>query len=298
MILAKGFFRMENYIIKTLAYNKQVRVLFLDNTNMVKEICNKGNMNKLLKSSLGKTISIACLISGILKAQQRISLKVNTSHPKYKIFADTDSMGNIRGYLSDHLLNSPLNGKRHATIEQLIGNKGYIQVIKDLGMNSIFTGITDMPYGNIENDFSHYFNQSEQTPTYIKLYIIFDKNNDIILSRGIFVQLLPGASIHLMDKVKQIISENQFVLTNAESLEIVKERVLHLFEESMYMGSDAVQFLCGCSKEMFYGMLFSLSKEELLDSIQKNNQIETVCNICGEKYYFSPLEIRNMLKSY
>ena len=165
-------------------------------------------------------------------------------------------------------------------------------------MNSIFTGITDMPYGNIENDFSHYFNQSEQTPTYIKLNVIIDKNNDISLSRGIFVQLLPGASIHLIDQVKQIISENQIVLTIAESIEIVKDRLLYLFEDSMFMGSDAVQFFCGCSKEMFYGMLFSLSTEELLDSVQKNKQIETVCNICGEKYYFSPLEIRNMLKSY
>jgi len=289
---------MENYIIKTLAYNKQVRVIFVDNTNLVKEICNKDNMNKLLKSTLGKTVSIVCLMSGIVKGQQRISLKVNTSHPKCKIFADADSMGNVRGFLSDQLLNSPLNGTEHVAIEQLIGNKGYIQVIKDLGMNSIFTGITDMPYGNIENDFSHYFNQSEQTPTYIKLNVIIDKNNDISLSRGIFVQLLPGASIHLMDQVKQIISENQIVLTIAESIEIVKDRLLYLFGDSMFMGSDAVQFLCGCSKEMFYGMLFSFSTEELLDSVQKNKQIETVCNICGEKYYFSPLEIRNILKSY
>lgn len=255
-------------------------------------------MSKLLKSTLGKTVSIACLMSGIVKGQQRISLKVKTSHPKCKIFADADSVGNVRGYLSDQLLNSPLNGTEHVTVEQLIGNKGYIQVIKDLGMNSIFTGITDMPYGNIENDFSHYFNQSEQTPTYIKLNVIFDKNKDIILSRGIFVQLLPGAPIHLMDHIKQIISENQFVLTNAESIEVVKERVLQLFEDSMFIGSDAVQFLCGCSKEMFYGMLFSLSKEELLETVQKNKQIETVCNICGRKYYFSLPEIEKILKSY
>jgi hypothetical protein len=31
-----------------------------------------------------------------------------------------------------------------------MGNvRGYLQVMKDLGMNSIFTGITEMPYGNI-----------------------------------------------------------------------------------------------------------------------------------------------------
>lgn len=289
---------MENYIIKTLAYNKQVRILFVDNTKMIKEICNKDNMNKLLKGTLGKTVSIASLLSGVLKGPQRMSLKVNTSHPNYKVFANVDSQGNVRGYLSDHLMNSPFNETNQVTIEQLIGNKGYIQVIQDLGMNSIFTGITDMPYGNIVDDFSHYFNKSEQTPTFIALNITFDKNNDIILSRGLFIQLLPGASIMLIEQVKKVISENQFVLTNADSIEVVKECLLHLFDDSTFIGKNAVQFLCRCSKEMFYGMLYSLGKEELLDSVQKNKQMETVCNSCGAKYYFSPLEIKKMLKSY
>lgn len=75
---------MKNYIIKTLAYNKQVRILFVDNTNMVKEICDNKSMNKLLKTVLGKTVSIASLISGTLKGNQRVSIKVNASNRNYK----------------------------------------------------------------------------------------------------------------------------------------------------------------------------------------------------------------------
>lgn len=48
---------MDNYIIKTLAYSKQVRILFMDNTNIIKEICNNEKMNKLLKTALSKTLS-------------------------------------------------------------------------------------------------------------------------------------------------------------------------------------------------------------------------------------------------
>lgn len=100
---------MDNYIIRTIAYNKQVPILFVNNTHMVKEICEHKNMNKLLKTTLGKTISIASLISGTLKGNQRISIKVNATNRNYKVFADADSTGNIRGFINDELLNAPLS---------------------------------------------------------------------------------------------------------------------------------------------------------------------------------------------
>ena len=97
---------MNNYILKTLAYNKQVRIFFMENTEMIKVICNHKDISKLLKTALGETVSIAALMSGTLKGNQRVSIKINASNPKYKICADFDSMGNIRGYINDALLNA------------------------------------------------------------------------------------------------------------------------------------------------------------------------------------------------
>ncbi|MGO4275252.1 Hsp33 family molecular chaperone HslO, partial [Paenibacillus sp. TAF58] len=91
--------QMDNYLIKTLAYNKQARILFVENTDLIRAVCNHDHMNKLLKTALGKTVSIASILTGILKGNQRISLKVKTSNPNYKIFADVDSKGNVRGYI-------------------------------------------------------------------------------------------------------------------------------------------------------------------------------------------------------
>jgi molecular chaperone Hsp33 len=286
---------MNNWIIKTLAYNKQVRILFMDNTNMIKEIFKGKTMNKLLKSSLGKTVSIASLMSGVLKGNQRVSLKINTSNPDFKIFADADSNGNVRGYLSDAWLDASFDDMHNLTMEQLIGNKGSIRVISDLGMNNIFTGITDMPYKNIVDDFSYYFKQSEQIPTHISYNIVFDSKNEIILSRGIFVQLLPGAPANLINKIKKIISENYSFLSSTENNTAFKEIVLKLFDESEVIGMESLQLFCGCSKEMLYHILHSLSKDELVDSVQHNKPIETVCNICGTKYSFDPNEIKNLL---
>lgn len=286
---------MDNYIIKTLAYNKQARILFVDNTNMVKEICNHKNMNKVLKTALGRTISIACLISGTLKGNQRVSLKINASNRNYKIFADADSFGNIRGYINDTLLNVSSDKTDYSTVEQLIGEKGCLHVLKDLGMNSIFTGVTGMPYGNIVDDFSYYFRQSEQTSTLFSITIVYNENNEIVLSRGIMAQLLPGAPVSIMDNIKRVITKGQWFMSGWQNDNNSKDISNLLFEDIEILEFNPVQFSCGCSKEIFYPMLYSLDKEELIDAHRDNKPIEMICNICGKKYNFSSEDINDLM---
>lgn len=284
---------MKNYILKTLAYNKHVRILFIDNTNMIKEICNNKNTNKLLKTALGKTLTITALISGLLKGNQRISIKVNASNRNYKIFADCDSFGNVRGFINEQLLNAYLHNIEEMPIEQLIGNKGCIQVLKDLGMNSIFTGITDMPYGNIVDDFSYYFNQSEQTDTFFSVNLLYNENNEIILCRGIMAQLLPGASEGIINKIKEVIRENQQVLLEKDVA--LNKSAMLLFDDMEIMETSEVRFFCGCSKEMFYPLLYSLDKKEIIDALNQNKSIEIVCNVCGNKHSFSFDELKTLV---
>lgn len=286
---------MRNYVIKTLAYNKQVRILFVENTEMLKEICDNKNIGRLLKIALGKTVSITSLISAILKDNQRISIKVNTSSKNCKILADADASGNIRGYISDELLNLPQEEVNNMSLQQLIGDRGYLQVMKDLGMNSIFTGITEMPYGNIVDDFSYYFKQSEQIPSLFSLNIVLDEKNDIILSRGILAQLLPGASIDIIEDIKNIINNNQLLLSNSNSNIAFKEIPDLLFRDIDIMGIHPVQFFCGCSKDIFYPMLYSLNKEEITYAYENNKSIEIVCNVCGKKYNFNKDELRRFI---
>ncbi|GFP75620.1 Hsp33 family molecular chaperone HslO [Clostridium fungisolvens] len=284
---------MKEYIVKTLAYNKQVRILFIDNTNMVQEVCNNKITSNVLKTALGKTLTITSLISGILKGNQRISIKINLSNREYKIFADCDSFGNVRGFINDQLLNKYLYKDDDKSIEQLIGDKGCIQVLKDLGMNSIFTGITDMPYGNIVDDFSYYFNQSEQTDTFFSVNLLYNENNEIILSRGIMAQLLPGASEGIIDEIKEIIEENEQVLVEKDVT--LNKIPLLLFDDIEVMEASEVRFFCGCCKEMFYPMLYSLDKKEIIDAVNQDKSMEIVCNVCGKKYSFNSDELKTLI---
>jgi molecular chaperone Hsp33 len=286
--------QMENYLLKALAYNKQVRIIFTENTDLIKSVCHV--KQRLLKTALGTTVSTASMLSGTLKGNQRISLKVKASHPAYKIFADVDSHGNIRGYLSDELRNVPSHELGNLSLQQLIGDRGCIQVVKDVGMNHNFTGITNMPYGNIVDDLSYYFGQSEQIPTCFANHIEFDDKDEIVFSRGILAQLLPGAQDGVMDHIREILNCHPLQNPAYAASEAFKELPAFLFDDIEIMSVEPIQFFCGCSKEMFYPMLHSLGQEELKNACEKKSSIHILCSICGKEYSFASDEIAGLIQ--
>lgn len=96
---------MSNQIIKTLVLNKSIRLYFTDNTNLLQEILTlSGIKDKACCLALTKMISVISLLSVTLKAKQRISAVMVLSNRRYKIYADTDAEGNVRGYVNQALL--------------------------------------------------------------------------------------------------------------------------------------------------------------------------------------------------
>src|SRR5690625_412288 len=288
---------MQNFIVKTLIYDNQVRLFFVDNSKLIDTIYNLNQeTNKTLKCLLGKTVSAVSLMSGTLKERQRVSLHITMSDPKYKVFADADAKGNVRGYLNTGLKNASSDFIRNVSLGQLIGDKGSIRVIKGSAMTQ-FTGITDMPYRNIVDDISHYFTQSEQTQTFIGSNLGLDDEGGLLFSNAVFVQLLPGASPHLIDEIKQIFHINRNVFNNLGKYNVnsIEEILSDLFKDVKIMGYSPVQFFCGCSKEMFYGMLHALNKSEIKQAINNNELIETGCQICGRTYSFNQSELQALL---
>ncbi|WP_172965112.1 Hsp33 family molecular chaperone HslO [Mammaliicoccus sciuri] len=286
---------MKNSIAKTLTHGEQVRFYFVDNTQLLQEIFELNNKIPLsLKLLLGKTVSVMSILSGTLKGNQRMSLQITLSNPKYKIFAEAEANGNVRGYLNERLLTAP--GLEEQSMEDLIGSTAMISVIKGSDMSQ-FTSITDMPNQNIVDDIANYFVQSDQTPTYLHSTIQFDDQASLLSSHALFAQLLPGAPPQLLSEVKNAIKTNPEIFSKlkAEEASDNEEELRRMFGSAKVIGYSSSQFFCGCTKEMFYGMLYSLSEEEIKRSIEEDEDIEAFCHICGKIYTFQQKEIEHLL---
>lgn len=286
---------LKNMIVKALIYGEQVRFYFIDNTQLLREVyeLNEG-LSPSLKLLLGEAVSVMSILPGTLKGNQRMSLQVTLSNPVYKIFAEAEANGNVRGYLNEALLSAPDLEER--SMKELIGLNGMIRIIKGSDMSQ-FTSITDMPNQNITGDIANYFLQSDQTSTFLHTAMQLGKEGSLLFSHAVYAQLLPSAPAHLLSKVESAIENDPHALNRltigepSESEEVLNE----FFGDAKVIGSSPSQFFCGCTKEMFYGMLYSLSTEEIEQSLEQNEGIETFCHICGRTYTFSQEDIHFLL---
>ncbi|GEN86143.1 Hsp33 family molecular chaperone HslO [Oceanobacillus sojae] len=289
---------MTNEIIKALVLDKSIRLYFTDNTKVLQEIMKLSKIkDKACYLALAKAVSIMSLLSVTLKTTQRISTVITVTNKKHKIYADTDADGNVRGYVNQALLEEHQQQNSVQSLKEFIGPNASIRMMKGFEMNQ-FTGITDMPYQNIDDDFAYYFKQSEQTNTIIQTNIEFDNNHGLAKSYGIYAQVLPGTKEGSLEYIReQFEAENLApMLLGMNDAEIEKE-LNHHFHNSKVMERKSIQFACHCSKEMFYGFLFSLSDEELQKATESNTSVDTKCHICGRQYVFSPSEIKILLQT-
>lgn len=286
----------ENLLIKTLACRRQARIFFVNNADLLNTICRRPAVrSRRVRHAFALTVSAASLLSGTLKDHQRLSLKVKASRPGCAWYADVDALGNVRGHLGEGWLNAAPEDLDRLSVPQLIGDRGFIQMVKDVGMNRNVTGITDMPRRNIVDDLTHYFNQSEQTPTHFAIHIDYDDDGGVRTGVGVLAQLLPGAPEGLMDRIREAARRLPHIsLSNAEGGAFRKLPFL-LFDDIDVLDEVRVQAYCGCSKAMMLPMLHALGTGELAAACERNEPVEILCRICGQSYRFMPEEIRRLL---
>ncbi len=80
---------------------------------------------------------------------------------------------------------------------------GVLSVIKDIGMKEPYVGQTILVSGEIAEDLTYYYATSEQTPSSVALGVLMNKDNTVRQAGGFIIQLLPGASDEIIDKLEK-----------------------------------------------------------------------------------------------
>lgn len=289
---------MNNTVLQTLAFRQQARIMFVENTELIGALCGRYPRHPLLRLTLGQTVSAATLIAGMLKGDERLSLAITATNSQYRIYADVDAAGNVRGYPSEALLAAPWDAWNREKIgfRTLIGDRGSIRAAKQIGMDRAFTGITDMPFGSVEANLSYYYRQSEQTATWFHSDIRFDEHGDVSGSRGLLAQLLPGAPSELLKEIRQAVTRqaNEGHLSSSRRTPI-QEWPFSIFDDIRIVGTLSVRLFCGCSKEALMPLLLGLGGEALRRTCERGEDMEIVCSVCGSRYFYAPHEVDRLL---
>lgn len=290
---------MPDKIIKFLAHNQKISVICADTTNLVEKARKTHDLSPVATAAFGRMLTITAIMGAEMKSvKDKLTVQIKGNGPIEMMVATTNNFPRVKGYVINPQVDMPLNEFGKLDVGGAVGQEGYINVIKDIGLKEPYIGISPLTSGEIADDFANYFVNSEQRNSAVALGVLVDKNG-VKSAGGYLMNPMPDATEEEISKVEQAIFKAGAMskmldekltlqqiakrITGDEKVEIIEENITPIYQ-------------CDCSKEHMANGLMTIGKEELQNIIETDGQAELVCHFCNKTYQFSQNDLEEILK--
>lgn len=284
---------------RAISADASVVAAFLDATDIVSEIEKIHKTSAVVTAGLGR-LSIACSLIGYsLKGEDdSVTVRMDGGGATGVLIAVADSRGNVKSYVSNPVVEIPLNSYGKLDVAGAIGKNGTLSVIKDLGLKEPYSGTIPIVSGEVAEDIASYFATSEQIPTVCGLGVLVNPDLTVNVAGGYLVQLLPFADEKCIDVLEKNINKMPSVTQMMSDGLNAEDIVLKLLDglEPNILDEAKVSYRCDCSRERVSRALVSLGNDELQAMADEGKNTEVCCHFCNKKYEFTPAEILELKK--
>ncbi len=247
---------------------------------------------------LGEAMMIAAIIARALKFDGRLIVQCHGTNDGAisLLMADCTSAGDIRGYArwnKEQLKMLELD-HRNPGADVLLG-KGTFSMTIDQGPDmDQYQGLATIEGQSLAECAEHYFAQSEQIPTRIKLAVGQSQtpgNTPSWRGGGMMIQRIATDETRSNTENDWQTAEALFDTLSDEELidpELPHDTLIYrLFHESGVRLENKVSITanCGCSEERLLSTLKSFDKSAIED-MAVDNIITANCEFCGSEYHF------------
>ncbi len=285
-------------LIRTISVDGTLVMMAAETTDMVERAQQVHETSAVTSAALGRLLTAASLMGSMLKGdKESITLRLNGGGPAGTVMAVSDSNGNARGYVTNPVVEIPLNSKGKLDVAGAVGKDGSLVVIKDLNMKEPYIGQTPIISGEIAEDITSYYAISEQLPSVCALGVLVNPDLSIKKAGGFIIQLLPTAFDDTIDAVERCIQNIPSVtqmLSDGLTPEEICRRVLSEFELDV-LDESHPKYKCNCSKERVEAALISTGLKTLKE-LELEEKTEVSCQFCEKKYAFSGDDIAELIK--
>ena len=291
---------MSDIIVRGTNIEGTLRVYCAITTELVNRAREIHDCYPVASAALGRTITGAALmgVSSLKNETDSVTVQIKGDGEIGSIIAVSDAMGHVRGYVENPYIERPLNSKGKIDVGGAVG-RGYLSVIKDMGLKEPYIGQVPLVSGEIAEDLTSYYATSEQIPSCVALGVLVDTDLSVAAAGGFMIQLMPGATDEDADKLTEIINSLDSVTNMIKSGMSAEDMFFRITEGfSMLMDNKPIipEYRCTCSKERMERALISIGKDELKKLIDEDGQAELSCRFCDNKYMFNKTELTDLLE--
>ena len=290
---------MKDYLVRGMSLDGFVKVVAIRSTNIVGRAAQIHGTTPNATAALGRALTAASMMGNMQKVENgSMTLQIRGGGPIGTITVVSDPQGNVRGVVTEP--NVPLVEKFPGKLDvgATVGVDGTITVIRDLQMKEPYIGSTELVSGEIGDDVTAYFAQSEQTPTACALGVLVDRDYSVKVAGGYIIQLLPGAPDEVIDALEAGIQRSGAVTKMLED-GLTPEDILGQVMGTLgvvFMETTEVEYKCYCNRDRVTSALISLGKKEMTEIAEEGKPFEVGCQFCDAVYSFTPEDIHNILK--
>lgn len=289
-----------DYIVRMIAKDAPIKAMAIQGKALVQRAREIHQTLPVATAALGRTLLATSMMGQQIKEKDgSVTVRVSGGGPLGNILAVADSDGNVRGYVQNGQVDLPLKGPAKLDVGQAVGTDGSLTVIKDLRMKEPYVGTIPLVSGEIAEDITSYFAESEQIPTACALGVLVDTDLSVAAAGGYLIQLLPGASDSDIDKIEAGIAKVGQVTSHLHQgvgPEELLRMVLGDFALEL-LETVPVEYRCYCSRERMRSALVSMGKEELRALIAEQGRAEMTCQFCDAVHVFEKEELEALAAS-
>ena len=289
---------MKDYLVRGMSMDGFVKAVAIRSTEMVRRGAQIHKTSVNATAAFGRALTACSMMGNMQKVENgSMTLQIKGGGPIGSIVCVSDATGNVRGYVYEP--NVPLVEKFPGKLDvgATVGTDGTLTVIRDLQMKEPYVGSVELVSGEIGDDVTAYFAQSEQTPTACALGVLVDVDQSVKVAGGYILQLLPGAPEETIDALEKGIKRAGAVTAMLEQ-GMTPEDILGQVCGDLgivFMETTEVSYKCYCDRNRVTAALLSLGKKELTEIYEEGKTFPVECQFCDTVYEYTPEDIAQLL---
>ncbi|MFY7776714.1 MAG: Hsp33 family molecular chaperone HslO [Elstera sp.] len=262
---------------------------------------------------LGEALAVAAALAGALKFEGVFTLQAKSDGAVRMLVADVTHSGHMRGYAQvdeDKLPTGPVLASER--VEALMG-KGYLAFTVDQGAEmERYQGIVELQPGGLSASVQHYFRQSEQIDTGLKLAA--QRTAQGWRAGALLLQRLPEEGGHartLLDAPDEDESaeadDNAWdhlmaLVGTVSDIELTDPqlpsddllfRLFHEEEDARVGEPHRLLDRCRCSRGRVARVLLSLPVEDR-EHLRVDGVVSATCEFCSTRYMFDDADLEKL----